>query len=71
MYGILIVNFIQIHIGDNIATMNIHMLSHLAECVRNWGPLWAYSGFCFEGMNGYIKGFFHGTKEMNKQVTGL
>ena len=48
--------------------MNVHLLSHLSQCVRNWGPLWAYSGFFFEGMNGYIKGFFHGTREMSKQV---
>ena len=35
--------------------MNIHLLSHIAECVRNWGPLWAYSCFQFEGMNRELK----------------
>ena len=48
--------------------MNVHLLSHLAETVRSWGPLWAYSCFSFEGMNGYMKTFFHGTREMSTQV---
>ena len=54
--------------GDKFATMNVHMLSHLVESVRCWGPLWSYSCFSFEGMNGYIRTFFHGTREMNTQV---
>lgn len=49
--------------------MNVHLLSHLAETVRSWGPLWAYSCFSFEGMNGYMKTFFHGTREMSTQVS--
>ena len=67
----LLCSFIVVFIhlaGRRFCTMNVHMLSHLAQCVRNWGPLWAYSCFPFEGMNGHIKGFFHGTREMNKQV---
>ena len=55
--------------GNKFATMNVHMLSHLVESVRCWGPLWSYSCFSFEGMNGYIKTFFHGTREMNTQVS--
>ena len=47
-------------VGDKFATMNVHMLSHLIESVRCWGPLWLYSCFSFEGMNGYINTFSMG-----------
>lgn len=57
-----------LYTGENFLTMNVHLLSHLHECVLDWGPLWAYSCFYFEGMNGQLKRFFHGTREMNKQV---
>ena len=49
-------------------TMNVHLLSHLPDCVYQWGPLWAYSCFHFENMNGKLKNLFHGTKNMSKQV---
>ena len=48
--------------------MNVHLLSHIADTVRNWGPLWAYSCFIYETMNGHLKKMFHGTKDMTKQV---
>ena len=58
-----------IFVGNKVATMNVHMLCHLSESVRCWGPLWSYSCFAFEAMNGYIKKFFHGTREMSTQVS--
>ena len=54
--------------GVKSTSMNIHLLSHLPECVRQWGPLWAYTCFHFENMNGYLKLLFHGTRDMTKQV---
>ena len=53
---------------ENSATINLHLLRHVVSCVHNWGPLWAYSCFSFEGMNGQLKSFFHGSRNMNKQV---
>ena len=55
-------------IGEKRTTMNVHLLSHLADCVRRWGPVWAYSCFVYETMNGHLKKLFHGTKNMSKQV---
>ena len=49
--------------------MNVHILLHIANCVRFWGRLWAYSAFSFENMNGQLKLLFHGTKNMSKQVS--
>ena len=48
--------------------MNVHILSHLTECVRNWGPIWCYSCFAFETRNSDIKRLFHGLRDMSKQV---
>ena len=43
------------HTGNDGCTMNIHLLRHIVDCVRNWGPLWGYSCFSFESMNGHLK----------------
>ena len=32
--------------GLTAITYNTHQLLHIAECVKNWGPLWADSAFC-------------------------
>lgn len=61
-------NFHIMYTGENSATKNLHLLRHVVSCVHNRGPLWAYSCFSFEGMNGQLKSFFHGSRNMNKQV---
>ena len=48
--------------------MNMHILSHLVGCVKNWGPIWCYSCFAFETRNSDIKRLFHGSRDMSKQV---
>ena len=58
------------HAGEKSTTMNIH-LSHLVDCVRNWGPLWSYSRFVYETMNGQLKKLFHGSRDMTKQAFQL
>ena len=42
-------------IGVRALTMNIHLLKHLTFHVKNWGPLWSYSCFGFESVNGDVK----------------
>ena len=54
--------------GVKATSMNVHLLHHLPQCVRLWGPIWAYSCFHFESLNGFLKSLFHGTKDMTKQV---
>ena len=49
-------------------TMNIHLLQHLTSCVQHYGPLWAYTCFCFESLNNHLKHLFHGTRDMSTQV---
>ena len=54
--------------GDTANRMNVHMLRHLTFHVLNWGPLWVYSCFSFESLNGEVKKYFHGTRNMSDQV---
>lgn len=37
--------------GNEQMVYNVHLLKHLATSVRNWGPLYTYSGFIFESWN--------------------
>lgn len=53
---------------QTLCTMNCHSLIHLCECVQRWGPLWGYSTFGFENLNGYIKNHCHGTKNVLPQI---
>ena len=60
--------WLHIVIGEKRTTHNVHLISHLVDCVQSWGPLWAYTCFVFETMNGQLKKLFHGTRDMSKQV---
>ena len=41
-------------IGENSQTHNHHLLRHLAYFVCLFGPLWVYSRFGFEALNGFL-----------------
>lgn len=49
-------------------TSNIHQLLHLCDVVRNLGPLWVYSCFTFESINGELLSLFHGTQNVDMQI---
>lgn len=53
---------------QEVCTMNVHSLIHLAQHVRNFGPLWSYSCFGFESMNGHLKKHCHGTRNVLPQL---
>ena len=49
--------------------MNVHNAgSHLVDYVEAWGPLWAWSTFGFEDMNGTLMDYCHGTGNVCRQV---
>ncbi|KAK3916627.1 Halomucin [Frankliniella fusca] len=48
------VNLFQEVYGPQNMRFNVHILTHLVQCVRNWGPLWAHSTFPFESWNGRL-----------------
>ncbi|XP_077491795.1 uncharacterized protein LOC144102383 [Amblyomma americanum] len=49
-------------------TYNTHLLLHLVASVEVWGPLWNYSAYAFEGMNGQLVQLVNGTRYAGWQV---
>jgi hypothetical protein len=54
--------------GPINTTYNVHLTSHLCDCVSYCGPLWAYSCFHFEDNNGILSGYVKGTRHVLKQI---
>lgn len=54
--------------GSKCMNFNVHLMSHISDCVENCGPLWAYSNFPFESNNGYLKKFINGTTDVLQQM---
>ncbi|CAN7951755.1 unnamed protein product, partial [Ixodes pacificus] len=54
--------------GTQHITYNAHLLLHLADCVKEWGPLWNYSAYPFESMNGQIVQFVNGIRYAQWQI---
>ena len=53
---------------EEMCKPNSHSLIHICRFVKLWGPLWAYSMFGYENMNGFLKTTFHGTRQILKQL---
>ena len=53
----------------SIYTANMHSLVHTVPFVCARGPLWAYSMFGFENLNGYLSKTFHGTRRIIFQIS--
>ena len=45
--------------GATSCPLNSHLLIHLADYVKLWGPLWTHSAFGFESMNGHMNSMIH------------
>ena len=54
--------------GERYMTINIHYLLHLSSDVQSLEPLWAYSCFPFENLNGELKHMFHGSRYIDTQI---
>ncbi|KAH3784411.1 uncharacterized protein LOC127841683 [Dreissena polymorpha] len=55
--------------GPQNCGLNIHNIGcHLVQYVRKHGPLWAWSCFGFEDLNGYLIKSSHGTGDVSKQL---
>lgn len=55
--------------GPGAITLNIHLLKHYYEMVRNCGPLWSHSLFGFENNIGALKNFVCGTTDVLEQIS--
>ena len=54
--------------GLKCCTFNVHQLIHLAQSVRDCGPLWSSAAFMFESNNHILQKMFHGTQHIPKQI---
>ena len=54
--------------SERYLTLNMHSLLHLPKCVEELGPLWVYSCFPFEDINGTLLDLFHGTQNVESQI---
>ena len=54
--------------GVEHMSYNVHLLLHMADSVRDWGPIWCYSAYSFESANGLFLKLFHGTQSVGKQI---
>jgi len=48
--------------GYDKTVMNVHLLTHLPDCVKKFGPIWVYWNFPFERALGYFSQFVFSTK---------
>ena len=55
--------------GLESCKFNVHCLTHLVYCVKDFGPLWATSTFTFEAHNHNLVNMFHGTQYVLHQIT--
>ena len=54
--------------GLKCCTFNVHQLIHLANSVKNCGPLWSSAAFMFESNNHTLQKMFHSTQHIPQQV---
>ncbi|KAI2645742.1 DNA ligase [Labeo rohita] len=49
-------------------TFNIHLCLHLAQSVKDWGPLWTHSAFAFENYNRDLLEMVKSTQGVTLQI---
>ena len=54
--------------GLRYMSINVHQMLHLSQCVLDLGPLWVYSCFTMEDLNGKLTRLIHGTRYAALQV---
>lgn len=55
--------------GDDFMNYNIHLLLHIPASVKNYGALWAWSTFHFEGFNRTLKILFNDSQCITQQIS--
>lgn len=59
----------EILYGEQRMVFNVHLLAHLADCVRFIGPLYAYSNYNFEDHIGHLVSLHKGTTDVAHQIS--
>ena len=60
---------IQSYYTERQMTANVHHLLHLPQTILSFGPLYVYSCFAFEGLNGCLLNHIKGTQHVELQIT--
>lgn len=58
----------EIHYGESNAVFNVHLLRHLADCVKFNGPLFTYSNYNFEDHIGRLVAMQKGTQISERYI---
>ena len=48
--------------------VNVHLITHLVDCVKRHKPLWCYTAFPFESFNRVILRSIHGTYRVDQGI---
>ena len=59
---------IQFYYTKRCYTANMHLLLHLPQVVLKYGPLYSYSCFAYEGLNGHLLNAIKGMQHVDQQV---
>ena len=51
-----------------VCTANLHSIIHINQSVKDWGPLWCYSTFGYENLNGFLLRQCHGSGNVLPQI---
>lgn len=62
--------YCQVYFGKGVMTYNIHLLLHLVQDVKNWGPLANHNTFCFENENRLLLDLNASPFEIATQIAG-
>jgi len=54
--------------GKQHLSYTVHQTLHVAQSVRDWGPLWSHSAFMFEAFNAVILKMIKGTQGVPVQL---
>lgn len=55
--------------GKEHCTMNLHLSCHLCECVRDYGPVYAFWLFAYERLNGILGSYHTNCRNISIQLT--
>lgn len=58
----------KLNYPDHFYTINLHLLTHFADQLKQYGPAYTVSMFAFESENKLIKHFCHGTVAHDSQM---
>ena len=63
-----VAHLIEEHYGQELITPNIHLSLHLAECCRDYGPMYSFWCYSFERMNGLLGSYPNSRRNIEPEL---